>query len=381
MIPGIKDTAAFTRGSFLKTAVNRLLLTLLSGLAATWAEAAQPAPVHSDRTNLLQFVDDAGSLRTVRTAAQWAPRRDRILRAMEEVMGPVPRRWQDIPLDMRVEQEEATNGFTRRKITYQVEPADRVSAWLLVPQGRRAKSAAVLCLHQTTPIGKDEPAGLGGNPDLHYAAELARRGFVTLAPDYWTFGDYRGKSYNPYHQSYVSASMKGIWTHMRSLDLLQSLPEVDGERLGCIGHSLGGHNALWLAAFDPRLKVVVTSCGFNSFASYAASPYGRGSLANYAQDAYMPRVASLFANDPARMPFDFPEVLAAIAPRTLFINAPTRDENFVLPGVTRCVVLARPVYQLWQAATNLVVRSPDVGHSFPKEVREEAYQFIRRSLP
>ena len=42
----------------------------------------------------------------------------------------------------------------------------------------------ILCLHQTTRIGKEEPSGMGGNPILHHALELARRGYVTLAPDY-----------------------------------------------------------------------------------------------------------------------------------------------------------------------------------------------------
>jgi tripartite-type tricarboxylate transporter receptor subunit TctC len=44
----------------------------------------------------------------------------------------------------------------------------------------------MLCLHQTTRIGKGEPAGVGGKTDLQYARELAERGYVTLAPDYPT---------------------------------------------------------------------------------------------------------------------------------------------------------------------------------------------------
>ena len=88
----------------------------------------------------------------------------------------------------------------------------------------------MLCLHQTTKIGKGEPAGVGGNSNLHYAAELAARGYVTLAPDYPNFGDY---SFDPYAHGYESATMKGIWNHMRAVDLLQSLSEVDPQRIGC----------------------------------------------------------------------------------------------------------------------------------------------------
>ncbi len=295
-------------------------------------------------------------------------------------MGPVPVQWRALPLEMKIEEETVLPRFTRKRISFQAEPADRVSAWLLTPRGEAGRRAGMLCLHQTTAIGKDEPAGLGGDPNLHYALELAERGFVALAVDYWDFGDYRTRKYDPYDHGYSSGTMKGIWNHMRALDLLESLPEVDGKRMGCIGHSLGGHNALWLAAFDERVKVSVTSCGFSSFASYAASPYGKGSLANYAQRRYMPRIAARFNNDPAKVPFDWPEVLAAVAPRPVFINAPLRDENFVVEGVRECIEAARPIYDLYRAGTNLVCAHPAAGHSFPETIRRQAYEFIEARL-
>ena len=86
------------------------------------------------------------------------------------------------------------------------------------------KAPAILCLHQTTRIGKDEPVGLGGKPNLAYAKELAGRGFVAIAPDYPGFGE---STVDPYALGYASASMKGIWNNMRAVDLLGSLAEVD----------------------------------------------------------------------------------------------------------------------------------------------------------
>ncbi len=299
---------------------------------------------------------------------------------MQFVMGPLPAQWRDLALEMQTSEEAGLPKFTRKKITYRVEPADRVSAWLLVPRGLKAKAPAVLCLHQTVEVGKDEPAGLGANPDLQYALELAERGFVTLAPDYWPFGGYRRQPYDPYEHGYVSGTMKGLWNHIRSLDLLQTLPEVDGRRLGCIGHSLGGHNTLWLAAFDDRVRVAVSSCGFSSFASYASSRYGGGTVKNWAQRCYLPRIATAYDNDPAKVPFDWPEVLAAIAPRAVFVNAPLRDENFLVQGVTECEEAARPVFAWLGASTNLMVVHPDAAHAFPAEVRRQAYEFIERAL-
>ena len=57
------------------------------------------------------------------------------------------------------------------------------------------------------------------------------------------------------------------------------MPEVEGERSGCIGHSLGGHNSFYPAAFDERLDVVVTSCGFNSFRRYMGGDIRASALA------------------------------------------------------------------------------------------------------
>ena len=354
--------------------------SLLSLLTVCAQPTAARPPFPPDRTNLLVFTDAEGRTRPVKTSADWRQRREDLLLRMQQVMGALPAHWRDLPLDLKVLEEVRLPTLTRRKIAYRADPDDFVTAYLLIPHEHPGRKPAVLCLHQTVDIGKEEPAGLGGSSDLHYALELAGRGYVTLSPDYWTFGDYRQSKYDPYEHGYVSGTMKGIWNHIRSVELLQSLPEVEGGRLGCIGHSLGGHNALWLAAFDPRVKVVVSSCGFNSFTSYAASPYGGGDLKNYAQRRYMPRIASQYGNDAQRMPFDWPEVLGVLAPRPVFVNAPRRDDNFVVSGVDECLAAAWPVYDWMGAKDNLVVVHPDTGHSFPPEIRQQAYAFIDRVL-
>lgn len=308
----------------------------------------------------------------VKTAEDWAHRRESILTAMQLVMGPLPQGSRETPPDMRVVEEKQFANFIRRKITFAAEPDDHVPAWLLIPTRVPGKAPAMLCLHQTSPAGKDEPAGLGRKTNACHALELAERGYVTLAPDYPNFGEYK---LDVYARGYASATMKGVWNHLRAVDLLRSLPQVDGGRIGVIGHSLGGHNALFVAAFDPRLKAVVTSCGFNSFFAYAG-----GDLAGWSHAGYMPRIASVYGRDPRRMPFDFTEVLAAVAPRAVFINAPLKDDNFPVDGVRDCVTAAGPVYALLGAADRLAVRHPDCGHDFPQAVRQEAYEWLDRQL-
>jgi hypothetical protein len=232
---------------------------------------------------------------------------------------------------------------------------------------------AMLALHPTSELGKRIVADEGPRPHRGYARELAQRGYIVLAPDYLSFGDYA--HYNFETDKYVSGTMKGIFNHMRGVDLLQARADVDPERIGSIGHSLGGHNTMFVGVFDPRLKVLVSSCGWDPFHDY----YG-GKIAGWASNRYMPRIREVYGLDPDRMPFDFYEVVAALAPRAFFSCSPTNDGNFRVAGVQKAIPKAAEVYRLLGAEENLVVRHPESEHDFPDETRFESYEFIDKIL-
>ncbi|MBS1791805.1 MAG: alpha/beta fold hydrolase [Acidobacteria bacterium] len=311
-------------------------------------------------------------LLAIKTRADWQRARKQILDGMQLLMGKLPVGKREKVKFSEIEKEELP-AFTRTKIRYLVERDDWVSAYLLVPKNLKRRTAAMLCLHQTIKIGKAEPAGLGGSANLQYAKELAERGYVCIVPDYPYLGE---NNFDPYKNGYVSCTMKGIVNHMRAVDLLQSLPMVDSKRIGSIGHSLGGHNTLFVAAFDPRIKAMVTSCGFT-----AAKKYYNGDLTGWAGVRYMPLIAEKYGKDPARIPFDFPELLVALAPRPLFVNAPLHDSNFEVSGVKDCVEAAMPVYdKIFKAKDRLVAAYPDAGHDFPAEIRQQVWQFLDRWL-
>lgn len=308
----------------------------------------------------------------MKSVDDWQRRRQHVLANMQLVMGPLPEGTLRVPLDSHLGEPVEEDGYIRRKVTFAVEPGDRLPGWLLVPTARQGRLPAMLCLHQTIEIGKDEPAGLGGSPNLHYAAELAQRGYVTLAVDYPNFGEYQ---FDPYAAGYASATMKGIWNHRRAVDFLVTLDEVDPQRIGVIGHSLGGHNSLFVAAFDPRLRAVISSCGFCSFPRY----YG-GNLTGWSHNGYMPRIRERYDCDPAQMPFDFTEIAASLAPRPFLAVAPLQDHNFDVAGVRECIAAARPIYELHDAADKLSADYPDAAHDFPPDARRRAYAWLDRWL-
>lgn len=340
---------------------------LLLSLSAASVLRADSPPSYSEHDDLLYYLDGAGERHPVQSEADWLKRRAHIVAHMESVMGPFPSGARP-PLNVKVLAESQGAGYKRQTITYEAMAGDPVPAHLYLPDGTGRRKAA-LALHPTGELGKLIVADEGPRENRGYGKELAQRGYVVLAPDYPTMGD---PQRDPFELGYESTTMKAIYNHSRGVDLLQELEQVDGVRIGAIGHSLGGHNALFVTVFEPRVKAAVTSCGFNSFFQY----YG-GNLTGWGQDKYMPIIREVHKLDPRRMPFDFTELLATIAPRPVYINAPVDDGNFEVSGVYRCLRSARPVYErIYNAGGRLVAVHPQSGHDFPDEQREEAYAFL-----
>lgn len=354
----------------------RIVASIVAFLVCVHVTADEPP--RFDRDNLLQYHTVDGSVQPVATPADWQHRRAEIIRGMEQVMGKLPGDDRRVPLELTIEEEADAGAYVRRLVTYQSEPESRTPAYLCIPKtvlDGGGKAPAVLCLHPTdNKVGHKVVVGLGGRAGRQYAAELAERGYVTLSPSYPHLANYWP---NLQRLGYQSGTMKAVWDNIRGLDLLASLPFVDSSRgFGAIGHSLGGHNTIYTAVFEPRITVLVSSCGFDSFLDYYGGAeqswyFGKG----WCQIRYMP-ILSNYRGRLETIPFDFPELLGAVAPRSFFVNAPLHDANFQAKSVDRCVKAARPVYALLGGQGNLIVRHPDCDHNFPDQMREEAYQVI-----
>ena len=333
-----------------------------------------------DRDNLLLFRDGDGEVQPVKTMADWAKRRSEVVRAMESVMGEFPPKHRRVELDVRVEERVDAGGYDRLLITYQSEPGSRTPAYLCIPKKARKngeKVPAVLCLHPTdNTVGHKVVVGLGGRKNRQYAAELAERGYVTISPAYPHLANYWP---NLGELGYLSGTMKAIWDNSRAIDVLENLDAVDVDTtrgFGVIGHSLGGHNAIYSAVFDDRISVIVSSCGFDAYPDYYDGAernwfFGKG----WCQIRYMPRMSD-YRGRLNQIPFDFTEMLGALAPRRVYVNAPLGDDNFRWKSVDRCVAAATPIYSLADADGRLVVEHPDYDHDFQAGQREAAYKTI-----
>ena len=323
-------------------------------------------------------------IKPVKSVKDWQKERSRVILAMQEAMGKLPERRKTNDFDMMVTDSVPRGDHYRLSVNFLVAENERVYAYLYLPLKTSAsqKFPAMLALHGTGPEGKRYIDGEIPGKDYAYAKELAQRGYVVIAPDYPSMGE--AADYNFETDRYESGTMKGIFNHIRCVDLLQSLACVDSKRIGVIGHSLGGHNAIFAGAFDKRLKVVVSSCGWTLMDYYdigeaAIKRYGHR-LGPWAQDRYMPLLRTKFNFDPQKIPFDFDEVIATIAPRAFFSNSPIGDSNFDVKGVVKGAANVLGIYRLFNAGNNFKVIYPDTKHYFSSEAREEAYRFIDQAL-
>lgn len=339
------------------------------------------APPRLPRTNLLVYHGRHGEVLPVKSKSDWQKRRAEIVRGFEQIAGPLPGRNTRCALDVRIEEKTDCGAYERQFITYASEPGSRVPAYLLVPKTAltaRGKTPAVLCLHPTDmEYGHRVIVEKLRDHYRAYAHDLAARGFVTLAPAYPLMANYQ-----PDLQAlgWQSGTLKAVWDNLRGLDLLDSLPFVRSGKYGVIGHSLGGHNAIYTAVFDHRITVIVSSCGFDSFLDYyGGSPDNWQPERGWCQTRYMLKLAE-YRGRLAEIPFDFHELLGALAPRPVFINAPLNDSNFKARSVDEIVNAAAAVYQLYGAENHLGVEHPATGHDFPEAERERAYRLLAAGL-
>lgn len=316
-----------------------------------------------------QLVDGEGRNLALASLGDWEEKKERVLVAMEEVMGVLPGEDRRCALAVEVEEEVDCGSYVRQLVSYAAEPGGRVPAYLLVPKGS-GPFPGVLCPHPTDNVaGHKVVVGLSAKAHRSYASELAERGFVALAPAYPLLADYQP---DWGALGYASGTMKAIWDNVRGVDLLDGMECVAGGGYGAIGHSLGGHNSIYTAVFDVRIRVVVSCCGFDSYLDYMD-----GDISGWASRRYMPRLLDYALEE---IPFDFHDMVAALAPRPFLAVAPLDDANFKWESVDRVAAAARRVYALYGADEALMVEHPDCGHDFPDAMRERAYRLLEQYL-
>ncbi len=285
-------------------------------------------------------------------------------------------------LNFETAEQHEYDTYYRYLVRYNVEPDERISAYLLVPKNLKEKNPAIIAPHQHNNefhVGKSEPAGLTRDSTYHYGLDLCLRGYVVLCPDHLGFEDRRPPEYKRYENPFLeginyerhifcnyilkgsSLQAKYLSDLVRGVDLLESLPYVDNNRIGAIGHSLGGQEALWLAWYDDRIKAVASSCGFSQIKNIIRD----GINHNYAMYSFG------FLRH-----CDIADIVCALAPKPFLMTNGKADTIFPLDGVHEIAEAASNTYAQSGCPDNFKLIVFEGAHSFPKEVKEQAYNWL-----
>lgn len=275
-------------------------------------------------------------LRGIRTLKQWRAKRRRILSAFRSTLGEFPAKR--VNLESRTVRTKKQKEFERRKVEIRVHTDEWTTAYLCVPRRPLPGHPAVLCLPSTHERTHEIIAGFDGLVPEAYGARLATAGFVTLCPDHFVQGEREPKDgpfvTREFYRRFPrwSAIGKAIWDNQRCLDYLETLEFVNARRIGCMGHSLGAHSAVFLAAVDERVRCIVSNCGISSF---RCNP----NRCQWSRDGwyiYLPTLRALFLK--GKLPeWDMHELGASLAPRPWLDISSLSDTTFAdaehLPGM------------------------------------------------
>ncbi len=321
-------------------------------------------------------------LEDVETVDDWKVRADQIRGIWRGYIGGIPER---VPVNYEIRSTTPEEDHDRIHLVFDTVHGDTVTAYLLLPHGVKESGEtfpAILALHPTNAEGKDSIATPWSRPNRQYAFELVSRGYVVLAPDAMTSGERIFEGLNHFHSQPFydkhpewSTVGKNITDHMQAVDLLESLPYVDADRIGTIGHSFGGYNAYFLSSIDERIAVAVSSCGINPLTG--SSMPGHWGVRDWY--THLPRFSEDMKRD--RAPFDFHEIAALTAPRPFFNYSTQQDHIFPdWRPIAESMEQLYALYSLYGEPEKFTSLVGSGGHDFPPEIRETAYRFLDRWL-
>jgi dienelactone hydrolase len=287
------------------------------------------------RTNIpnlspLLITDDG---KKITSADEWKARREEIKRKWINYLGQFPS--DKPPLKAEVISVEKLDGFTRKYVKYQIEEGEFTDAYLLVPNGAQGQLPEVVVFHPTVNTHIKESAGVeGSDTNRMFGVDFVRDGYIVLCPRCYIFKEGGNFTNQVEAMKIKHPNWKGITRMLldaiRAADYLESLPNVDTNRIGCFGHSLGAKEVLYAAAFDERYKAAVFSEGGIGikFSNWDAIWYlGNG------------------VNKPA-FNLEHHQLMALIAPRPfMLIGGDSADGDKSLPFINA----AKDVYELLYA--------------------------------
>ncbi|MFQ6047881.1 MAG: alpha/beta hydrolase family protein [Phycisphaerae bacterium] len=286
-----------------------------------------------------------------KSRADWRRWRRQLLGELKRLLGELPK---PVPLRPEVVWQSQQDGLIQQRIVFDSEEHMSVPGLLYMPADRPPgqRLPAILCCHGHGPLGKDGPMGVHlhrqdrqaniRQSNYDYGLQMARHGYITFAVDWRVFGErrdgrdpYPGR--DPCNVHFVRGQVLGInlltlniWDGMRAIDYLQSRPEVDPARIGCMGLSFGGTMTTWLSLLDERIRAADIICYADTFPRFGIA------RANFCGNQILPGLYRLC---------DVGDLAGLIAPRPLLMEIGLYDTCFLYEDAVVARNQARRIYR------------------------------------
>ncbi|MBQ9655430.1 MAG: prolyl oligopeptidase family serine peptidase [Prevotella sp.] len=297
----------------------------------------------------------------------------------------------------RVLYEEQRDGYKARKLELRLSRYYTVPAYVLIPDGK-GPFPAVNALHdhgahlfigkekmirplacEDSTVIRDAEQWLAGYEGQFFGDYLAKNGFVVLSTDAPLWGE-RGQQEGALRERYdmiagnmmmygIDLSAYMTYDDIAATEFLASMPEVDPQRIGCTGWSMGAYRAWMLAALSDRIRAAVPICWMVTTDEQMSFKYKRTENGGF---------ANCFPG--LRRWLDYPHVASLACPSAmLFING-AQDKLFPVAGVEKAFRIMHDVWDSQHVGDRLVTELWDMPHSCPREAQRRALEFFRKHL-
>jgi len=288
-------------------------------------------------------------------------------------LGDLPRR--DRPVSAKLLLYEERDKYLLEKLSLDINGFEEVPAYLIKPKVARERLPVILYNHAhggDYDLGKDEL--LLGNKGLQkppYALMLSEAGYAALCIDMWAFGE---RSKNKESQLFKQMLWRGqvlwgmmVYDSLRAVDYLCQRNDIDPNRIGTLGISMGSTMAWWIAALDVRIKVCIDLCGMTDYQALIET----GGLDEHGLYYYVPGLLKQFTTS---------QINTLIAPRPHLSLAGNNDPLTPPSGLDRIDLELRKVYQSLNASQAWQMKRYNCGHLETSDMRKEIVSFLKQWL-
>jgi hypothetical protein len=309
------------------------------------------------------LIDEKG--RPITTLTKWNKQRKIILKRWSDYLG-ILKSNPDPPL-LKVINEDRPEGLIRQHVEYESEPGIAVQGYLIKPEVTLKPVPGIVAMHSTSDKGMIYIAGVEKGEIVAFGYKLAQQGYVVFCPMCFLWHNKGDRTYEQQVQLFnerhpgSKGMAKMLFDTMRAVDVLVSLKEVDATRIGAMGHSLGAKEALYLGAFDDRVKVVVSNEGGIGidFSNWDAVWYLGEGIHEFGHKHH--------------------EVLSLIAPKPfLLIGGDSSDGEISRPFIEAVL----PVYDLYgdNMRKNIQLKNHGTGHNVAPIAEKWTYDWLNEFL-